>query len=262
MKTYPFFRPLFSARLARLAFVLFAAFICASLAFAGPIHDAARKGDVKKLKELLASDPKLVSSLDGKGNTPLHMAAFHGEVGAAQVLLDAGADINAKNHYAPYVPDEYGMVFTGSNHKDPVFLLDAKGLNAQDNQNGYAPLALAMFSVHHKEMVALLVAKGADVNTMASSGATPLLFAVLRNQKDDAMLLLDKGANVNAADAYKNSILGAAVGLQYESLVKLLVDNGADVNFANQQGQRALSFALQGSDDGIVNYLKKHGAHE
>lgn len=242
--------------------VLLVALACASFALAASIHDAARKGDVKKIKELLASDPKLVNSLDSKGNTPLHVAALHGEVAAAQVLLDAGADINAKNHYAPYVPAEYGAVFSTSNHVDPVVLLDAKGLNAQDNQNGYAPLDLAMFSVHHKEMVALLVSKGADVNISASSGATPLLFAVLRNQKDDAKLLLDKGADVNHADAYLDSILGAAVGMQFQSMVQLLVEHGADVNFVDQQGKRALTYALAGSDDAIANYLKKHGARE
>jgi len=262
MKTYSTARRSSLARSFRPAVVLLAALACATLAFAGPIHDAARKGDVKKLKELIASDPKLVSSLDGKGNTPLHVAALHGEVAAAQILLDAGADINAKNHYAPYVPAEYGAIFSLSNHVDPVILLDAKGLNAQDNQNGYAPLDLAMFSVHHKEMVALLVAKGADVKIMASSGATPLLFAVLRNQKEDAKLLLDKGADINAVDAYKDSILGAAVSMQFQSMVELLVQRGADVNFVDQQGKRALSYALAGNDDAIASFLKKHGAHE
>jgi ankyrin repeat protein len=262
MKTYPACKRFFSARAFRFAAFLLAAVVCTSVAFAGPIHDAARKGDVKKIKALLQSDPKLVSSVDSRGDTPLHLAALHGEVACAQALLDAGADINAKNHDAPYTPAEYGAVFSGSNHVDPVILLDAKGFDTQNNQNGYTPLHLAMFSIRHKEMVTLLLSKGADVNAKAASGATPLLFAVLRNQKDDAKLLLDKGADVNAADAYLDSVLGAAVGMQFQSMVQLLVDKGADVNFVDQQGKRALSYALAGSDDTIANYLKKHGAHE
>src|ERR1035438_5292520 len=79
-----------------------AALACASIALAGPVHDAARKGDLNKVKALLQSDPKLVSDVDSKGDTPLHVAALHGELAVAQALLDAGADVNVKNHYGAW----------------------------------------------------------------------------------------------------------------------------------------------------------------
>lgn len=53
-----------------------------TLSGAEPIHDAARKGDVKKLKSLLQGDPKLVSLKDNNGDTPLHLAALHGQLEA------------------------------------------------------------------------------------------------------------------------------------------------------------------------------------
>src|SRR3954465_12531534 len=76
------------------------------VAFAGPIHDAARKGDAKKIQALLQQDPKLVSDKDSNGDTPLHIACLHAQVAAAQALLDAGADVNAKNSYGPFLPDD------------------------------------------------------------------------------------------------------------------------------------------------------------
>src|SRR5262245_61069057 len=64
------------------------------------IHDAAREGDVAKVKELLRADPRLANAVDdtlGIGYTPLHWAAERGHKDVVEVLLTAGADISAKN---------------------------------------------------------------------------------------------------------------------------------------------------------------------
>lgn len=262
MKTYTLKSNIisFSGLCAALAMIVALGF--ANSAFAGPIHDAARKGDVNKVKALLQSDPKLVSDRDKLGDTPLHVAALHGQIAVAQALIDAGANVNAKNNYGAFTPGDLGAILWSNNHQDPVSLLSVHGVDASDMKNGYTPLDLSLFSVRHKEMMQLLVAKGADVNAMASSGATPLFWAVLRDQKDDAVFLLDKGANVNAADAYGDTILDCALHLQYGSMIQLLVDKGADVNAKDQSGARPLTIALGMDDHKWAELLKKHGAHE
>jgi ankyrin repeat protein len=233
-----------------------------TVAFCGPIHDAARKGDLKKVKALLVADPKIVNDRDNNGDTALHIAALHNQLAVAQALLDAGADVNAKNGYGAYTPDDLGSVLGSSNHKDPVSLLTVHGIDTADMKNGYTPLHLAEFAVGHKKMAELLVSKGADVNARPASGATPLLFAVLRDQKDDAQFLLDKGANVNTPDAYGNTVLDCALQLQYGSLIQLLVDKGADVNAQDQSMHRPLTYAMKMDDHKWAALLKKHGAHE
>ncbi|HEU5350203.1 MAG TPA: ankyrin repeat domain-containing protein [Terracidiphilus sp.] len=233
------------------------------LSFADAIHDAARKNKVKQIKALLQQDPKLVDSVDGNGNTPLHEAALHGNVEAATALLAAGANVNAKDSYGPFTPgDLWTKVFSSSNHQDPVTLLNVHGPDTKYMKNGYTPLDLAIFSVRHKQMVQLLVSKGANVNAQAASGATPLFWAVLRDQKDDAEYLLAHGANVNLTDAYGDTILDCALRLQFGSIVKLLVEHGADVNAVDQSQHRPLYYALQMDDTSYAAYLRKHGAHE
>src|SRR5215475_9381306 len=107
-----------------LQFAIFFLFLGTStIAFSSPIHDAARKGDVKKVTALLQADPKLVGDRDKNGDTPLHVAALHGEVAVAQVLLEAGADANARNNYGAFTPGDLWSVLGSSNHKDPVALL-------------------------------------------------------------------------------------------------------------------------------------------
>jgi len=231
-------------------------------AFCGPIHDAARKGDAKKVKALLAADPKVVNERDSNGDTALHIAALHNQLAVAQALLDAGADVNARNGYGAYTPGDLGGVLYSSSHKDPVSLLTVHGIDQSDMKNGYTPLHLAEFSVGHRKMVELLVSKGADVNARPASGATPLFFAVLRDQKDDAQFLLDKGANVNTPDAYGTTILDCALQLQYGSLIQLLIDHGADVNAQDQSMTRPLTYALKMDDHRWADLLKKKGAHE
>jgi len=262
VKLYAFFKQFFSSSILRPAAIALLALAWGGSAFGGPIHDAARKGDVKKVQALLQSDPKLVSDKDSLGNTPLHVAALHGELAAAQALLDAGADVNAKNSSGPFTPDDLGTQIYSSSHRDPVVLLSVHGVDQRDMKNGYTPLDLAMFSVNHKKMVELLVARGANVNAQASSGATPLFWAVLRQQKDDVQFLLDHGANVNLADAYGDTILGIALQLQYTSMVPMLLDKGADVNAVDQAGHRPLTFALGIDDHKWADMLRKRGAHE
>ena len=262
-----------SRRIAQIASLTLALVAYTVPAFCGPIHDAARKGDVKKIKELLASDPKLVSDRDKSGDTPLHQAALHGQLAVVQVLIDAGADVNARNNYPPFIPDDLNKEYSTSNHQDPIILLhsqsadvsnelNTQGVTTKELKNGYTPLDLAEFANNHNKMVQLLIAHGADVNLQAASGATPLFWAVMRDQKDDARFLLDHNANPNLADAYGDTILDCAVRLGFQSMVELLVDKGADVNAKDQNLSRPLTYALQLDEDTAVSVLKKHGAHE
>ena len=252
----------FSFGTSRLAATTLMALACTSLAFAGPIHDAARKGDVKKVQALLATDPKLVNDKDKLGDTPLHVAALHGQLAVAQALIDAGADVNAKNNYAPFVPGDLWPFLSPSNHPDPVALLSVHAIDQRDTQNGYTPLDLATFSARYMPIVELLVNKGANVNVQASSGTTPLFWAVMRDQKDEFKFLIEHGANVNAADAYGDTILDAVLRLQYTSMIQMLLDKNVDVNALDQGQHRPLTYALQMDDHKWADVLRKKGAHE
>jgi len=88
--------------------------ICALCA--APIHEAARKGDLAALSSLLNRDRSLVNERDrehegayevvGKGWTPLHWAAYSGQLQAARLLLDRGADPKARDAFG-FTPLHY-----------------------------------------------------------------------------------------------------------------------------------------------------------
>jgi ankyrin repeat protein len=58
------------------------------------IHAAARLGMIEQVRAFLADDPQLVHARGGDGQLPLHFAST---VEIASLLLDAGADINARD---------------------------------------------------------------------------------------------------------------------------------------------------------------------
>jgi ankyrin repeat protein len=61
------------------------------------IIKAAKSGDLEKVKGLLETDPALVHARDKDGSTPLHCAAWKGHQQVVELLLKAGADVNAQN---------------------------------------------------------------------------------------------------------------------------------------------------------------------
>lgn len=58
------------------------------------IHSAACSGDIESLITILSENKKAVNNVNQFGMTPLHGAAFHGQLESARILLDNGANPN------------------------------------------------------------------------------------------------------------------------------------------------------------------------
>jgi len=61
----------------------------------GPLHTAAGKGDIVKVKESLAQGSE-VNAKDRDGYTPLSWAVGSGRIDVVKLLIEQGADVNAK----------------------------------------------------------------------------------------------------------------------------------------------------------------------
>ena len=71
-----------------------AAAVLGTTAFAGPIHDAAKKGNFRAVMQHLAAGTD-VNAKDNLGSTPLHSAAMGGHKKIVEVLISNGADVNS-----------------------------------------------------------------------------------------------------------------------------------------------------------------------
>lgn len=140
---------------------------------ASSVHQSAASGDTEVLRKELTSNPKAVSRKDSEGFTPLHVAASSGQVETVKLLLESGADLNAR------------------------------GLR------GETPLLLAAGAGQAQVVEALLVA-GADSNIATKEGRTPLHRAAMEGNLEAVKALLKAGADSKAQDGQGRTALDLA----------------------------------------------------
>ena len=121
---------------------------------------AVKKGDLATISSLVATNPGLVHSREKDGSTPLHAAAWKGELEVAKVLIDLGADVNALSEN-----DHYGTT----------------------------PLHAAAHA-NNRDVVRLLLDSGADASIVNHAGRTPLGETTLHNATAAAKVLREFGA--------------------------------------------------------------------
>ena len=135
--------------------------LLATTALADPIHDAAYDGDLAGVQAELDKGADVNAKLEnadllrkhvGKGYTPLHNAAIKGREEIAELLIAAGADVNAK----------------GVDEWTPLHWAARKG---------------------REGVTELLITKGAVVNSKANDGKTPLDWAIQKSRTETADLL-------------------------------------------------------------------------
>ena len=160
---------------------------------AGPVHEAARDGDLSRLEQLVAKDPKVVNSRDDHRFSPLHWASANGHADVMAFLLDHGADPNART--------DLGMtplLLAKDGRKDLIVLLADHGADVRAKaDNGYSALHSAAQN-GSQDAVVYLLAKGLVVDERCKGPfGTPLTMAAANGRTEVARLLLAKGADIN-----------------------------------------------------------------
>ena len=161
-----------------------------------PVADAAMRGDTEAVRSLLRGGAD-VNLSQGDGMTALHWAARRGDGELAEILIYAGASLDAGTRIGRYTPLH---VATREGKAGVVEILLEAGADPQlaTTNSGATPLHLAARS-GDAEIVSKLLKHGAQVDVReAAWGQTPLIFAAAANRVEVIELLLDAGADPNA----------------------------------------------------------------
>lgn len=204
-------------------------------------HDRPRFGATSlppksSLPFLLLHSRASPSSLDrlSSDSIPLHQAIRNSNVDTAALLLDFGADIDARDESGRTalfdtlnIPDIRGAALLLKNGID-ISSCDLKGNNVLHE-------AARKGAVEHASR---FVDRGIDVRIPNNEGLTPLHLASRYGHLEIAMLLLRKGAAVNDCDSMGWTPLMYAVSAGKTQSAPMLLDTGADVNVMGLVGQK------------------------
>ena len=180
--------------------------------------------DAAKLSMLIKHGVS-VHAVDESGRTALFVVKT---AEMAQVLIDAGADVNAKSN------DKYKPT--------PLFAYLDRGTFGSRYE----------FDL---EMIKLLIDAGADLEARRDDGGTPLLAAMYHRKA--AMFLIDAGADIHVRNNDGDTPLFRAARLRDTELLKALVKQGVDKNMMDSKGRTAYKIALEnGLEEKEIEFLK------
>ena len=135
---------------------IIAVLIVVGISFAGPIHDAAERGDLAAVQIELNNGEK-VNAKDMDNWTPLHIAVRFKHQELVELLIASGANVNAQGGWQKAAPLHWAS------------------------------------SAGHMKIVELLIANGANVNAKAKNGGTPLDWAKVEGKQQVADFIYKQG---------------------------------------------------------------------
>lgn len=156
-----------------------------------PVADAAMRGDTERVRELLRGGAD-VNAAQGDGMTAIHWAAEHDAVEMTEVLVFAGANLEATTRLGGFTP----LLVASRTGSAAVVdkLLDAGAPIEAATSTGETALHLAAAS-GSSETASVLVSHGANLDAVElTKGQTPLMFAAAYGRVDVVEVLLHAGA--------------------------------------------------------------------
>ncbi len=223
----------------------------------GKIQAAKQAADLAALKTSLEKNPDQIISRDENGFTPLHHAAYSGNLEAAQLLIEKGTDLDAKATGL-----DWTALFLASlrGHKQIAeFLIDNGAYTGVKDAKGRSPVHIAALR-GHQELIGLFLRHGARIHSQDNAGMTPLHMAALYGEEEAASFLISNGANTKAKDIAGQTPLHLASFCGDRDLIKLLIAGGADIDDRDHNGETALHLAAFCGHENVVEWLIECGA--
>ena len=181
------------------------------------IFDSIRDGDLDAVEAAIKEDPAAASTRDASGLSAVRAALYAHKQEVADVLLEAGPEL-----------DVFDAAAAGDTDRLTELLDGDEALVGAWSDDGFTPLHLAAY-FGRGPAVRLLLDRGADVGAVARNDmrVQPLHSAVAARSRDVVAALLTAGADVNARQQGDFTPFMAAEQHEDAEMIRLLMDHGA-----------------------------------
>jgi ankyrin repeat protein len=259
---------------------------------ASPLHNAAYLGNLEIVDLLLKKGATSLNEGNFRGQTPLHFACERGHPEVVTRLLDAGADIEAKD----MIGRTPLMVTARSRNMEIAKDLIKRGadINAGVRRGPVTYTTLSVTAMYgFKDLVDLLIDKEASISkdtleatlSFAVQMGHPRLFEYVRKkgldlaalklkERDPGFVypaaaggsveimesLLELGLDLDQKDKDGWTPLHVAAAEGKIKMIEFLIARGLDQDARNIKGETAYHVALSAEATEAANFLKKAGA--
>jgi ankyrin repeat protein len=216
-------------RLCLLVGVAIAIALSPEMIAASEIHDAARDGDVDKVRQLLIAGAEM-DAKDERGFTPLLWAVYGGQLNVTELLIDQGADVRYEHPAFGAAADLSFHMECQRGYSGVTEYLASKGVEFDPNSVGPRKLNRLRVAVMlgSTDMVRWLIDRGADVNAASpQDGRVALLWAAQKGNLEIVTALIVARADVDAVDSSGIAPVQWAVENGHADVVESLIDAGA-----------------------------------
>ncbi len=200
--------------------------------------EAVKRGDAARVSAMIAARPDLTRAAGEHAKTGLHWAAELDRVEVAHVLLDAGADIEARTSWGAS-PLDWAATMGAARVAELLLARGASGLTL-----------ITAAALGKQQQVEAIVESGADLAPHRRWGAPPApdgawpadsahllgdvlsdaLYAAARNGHQRTVeYLLARGASIDAKGVFGATALHWAAFNGHAGTVELLISRGANV---------------------------------
>ncbi|PON95969.1 Transmembrane protein [Trema orientale] len=239
------------------------------MAMAKRLQEAAMKGSVECLLELLHEDPQILNkTTQSHSETPLHIASLLGHSAFAEELLsrkpELASELNTRGYSSLHLASAKGSLEIVK-----ALVLVNPDLCFVRDRDGRVPLHLGAIKGKVGVLAELIRVRPDSARVLTLGGESCFHLCVKYNRLEALKTLVESlgkhDQSVNLRDSDGNTVLHAAVSKKQLEMINYLVfDTNVEVNAQNANGFTALDVLFLGHRDtrdmAIKESLQKAGA--
>jgi uncharacterized protein len=215
-------------------------------------HSAIEKNWAEGLKVLLEAGAD-INAKSERGDTALMLAVIHKKPECAKVLVEAGADLEMPNKIG-HSPLNYVARMNAGLEMTMTRWTEENGVRTETVLDPEVPRQASM------AVARILMEAGANIDSENSQGMTGLHHAASAGDLEYATLLVDGGAKVSHGNSSGYQAIHAASGGGQVEMARLLMAHGADPSAADTSGFTPLHDAAAAGNKELAELLLEKNA--